>query len=212
MAAREREKRRRAAQRAEHREHRRSRTNLRRKIKRYVFGGIVGLGGVMIVLSLVLPTGGGRNSGALGVGGASSAEEGEQVAIQGSEEIEVGQDHPAYSSFPPTSGWLYNIPLEDITWGPQDEPVENEAQVSYLERGGIMVQYNCPDGCPGLQGQLEIVVNRYPEGVILAPYPDIDATIALTSWGWIDTFESFDDPRIDDFIQAHIGRGPESFR
>ena len=102
--------------------------------------------------------------------------------------------------------------LEDIAWEAMEEPVEDEVQLSYLERGGIMVQYNCPDECPDLQQKLERVVNRYPEGVVLAPYPDMETTLALTSWGWIDAFERFDDPRIDDFIQAHIGRGPESFR
>ena len=212
MAARERERRRKATQRSDNMEQRRSRRRVRRKIKRYFLGGILGLGGLMIVLSLVLPTGGGRNTAALGVGGTSSAEEGVQIAIQVGEVIEVGQGHPAYTTFPPTSGWRYDIPIEEITWGGQEEPVEDEAQVSYLRRGGIMVNYNCPNGCPRLQGQLELVVNRYPEGVILAPYPDMEATIALTSWGWIDTFESFDDPRIDDFIQTHIGLGPDSFR
>ena len=216
MAARERDRRRRATQRAEHREQRRSRRDLRRLIKRYVLGGIVGLGGLMIVLSLVIPTGGGRNSSVLG-GGASSAEEGVQVAIQpgGGIHIEVGQSHAAYSTFPPTSGSHYDIPLEEfeeISWGAQEELVENEVQVSYMERGGIMVQYNCPESCPDLVQQLEGVVNRYPEAVILAPYPDMGSAIALTAWGWIDAFESFDDPRIDDFIQVHIGQGPQSFR
>ena len=211
MAARERERRRKATLRAEHREQRRSKMSLRRQIKRYLFGGIVGLGGLIIVLSLVLPSSGGRNSGGLG-GDISSSEEGIQVAIQVSEQIEVGQVHPAYSTTPPTSGWLYDIPIEEIAWGTREEPVEDEVQVSYLERGGIMVQYNCPDGCPGLQARMELVVSRYPEAVILAPYTGMDATIALTSWGWIDAFDEFDDSRIDAFIQAHIGLGPKSFR
>ena len=90
--------------------------------------------------------------------------------------------------------------------------MEDEEQVSYLVRGGIMVQYNCPDECQWLKERLELVVNRYPEGVVMAPYPAMESMIALTSWGWIDTFENFDDPRIDDFIQTHIGQGPESLR
>ena len=160
------------------------------------------------MLSLVLP----NSLGSVGSSVPSSSEQGVQVSIQRSDEIEVGQAHPAYNTSPPTSGWHYAIPLENITWGALEEPVEDEAQVSYLARGGIMVQYSCPDECPDLQRRLELVVNRYPEGVVLAPYPDMDSTIALTSWGWIDTFELFDDPRVDDFIQAHIGQGPESFR
>jgi hypothetical protein len=160
-----------------------------------------------MVLSLVLP----NSLGQVG-GNAISSAQGVQVTVQENKVVEAEQLHEAYNTSPPTSGWHYDIPLEDIVWGAIDETAENEAQVSYLERGGIMVQYNCPEGCPGLQQQLEQVINRYPEGVILSPYSDMDSTIALTSWGWIDTFEDFDDPRIDDFIQAHIGRGPSSFR
>jgi hypothetical protein len=171
------------------------------------------------VLSLVLPS----SLGKVG-NNPASAEQGAQVTVQENEVVEVEQLHATYNTTPPTSGWHYDIPLEDIVWGASQETVENETQVSYLERGSIMVQYNCPpisidiDGnsdieeCLKLQKQLEQVVNRYPEGVILAPYPNMDSTIALTSWGWIDTFEDFSDPRIDDFIQAHIGNGPSSFR
>ncbi|MBF8267288.1 MAG: hypothetical protein HW388_796 [Dehalococcoidia bacterium] len=124
----------------------------------------------------------------------------------------MGQDHLLYNTTPPTSGWRYDIPLEDISWGVQEEPLEDEVQVSYLERGGIMVQYSCPEVCPDLVQQLEQVVISYPEGVALAPYPNMDSTIALTAWGWIDTFEEFDKVRVEKFIQEHIGRGPESFK
>ena len=192
------------------REARRSRLRLRRRIRRYIFGGIVGFGGLLIIVSLILPDA----LSNLGGNTATSFDQGVRVAIQANQAVEPGQEHPAYSTSPPTSGWYYDIPLEEIRWGPLSEPVENEAQVSYLRRGAIMVQYNCPEGCPGLQEDLRMVVNRYPEGVIMAPYPDMSGRIALTAWGWIDTdtFQNFDDFRIDDFIQKHIGRGPESFR
>ncbi|MDP6102911.1 MAG: DUF3105 domain-containing protein [Dehalococcoidia bacterium] len=208
MAAKEREQRRRAHHRAEIREMRRTRQHSRQRIRRILFGGVAGLGGLVIVLSLVLPS----SLGQVGSQSVSSSEQGVQAAIQRNEDVEAGEAHPAYNTTPPTSGWHYDIPLEDIAWGALDEPVEDEEQVSYLERGGIMVQYNCPDECPDLQQQLEMVVNRYPEGVVLAPYPGMNSTIALTAWGWIDTFRDFDDPRIDDFIQTHIGQGPDSVR
>ena len=208
MAARARDRRRRALERHERRESRRVRQRSRRKFRRYAFGAIVGIGGVMIVLSLIIP----GNLGQVGLTTDSSAEQGVQVSLQGNEVVEPDQPHPAYSTSPPTSGWRYDIPLEDITWGSRDEEVPDEEQVSYLERGAVMVQYNCAEDCTALIDDLESVVNRYPEGVVLAPYSGMDATIALTAWGWIDTFELFDDPRIDDFIRAYIGRGPSTFR
>ena len=208
MAARGRERRRRAQQRADKRESRRGRQQSRKRIRRYVFGAIVGLGGVIIVLSLVIPA----SLGQVGLNTDTSAEQGVEVIIQANEVVEPEQPHPAYSTSPPTSGWRHDIPLEDIAWGKSDEEVANEVQVSYLERGSVMVQYNCPEECPGLVEQLTRVVHSYPEGVVLAPYSEMDSTIALTAWGWIDTFELFDDYRIDDFIQTYLGRGPSSFR
>ena len=208
MASRARDRRRRALERHERRESRRVRQRSRRRLRRWAFGSIVGIGGVMIVLSLVIP----GNLGQVGLTTDSSAEQGVQVSIQTNEVVEPDQPHPAYSTTPPTSGWRYDIPQEDITWGIRDVEVANEEQVSYLERGAVMVQYNCPEECSALIDDLESVVNRYPEGVVLAPYSAMDATIALTAWGWIDTFELFDDPRIDDFIQAYIGRGPSTFQ
>ncbi|MBI4282380.1 MAG: DUF3105 domain-containing protein [Chloroflexi bacterium] len=210
MAARQREQRKKARLRAEAREVRRSRTHLRRRIRRYLVGGIVGFGGLMVVLSMVMP----NTLSNIGPGGRASttSEQGVPVAIQANEVIEAGESHPDYSTNPPTSGWRYDIPLEEMTWGVRQEPVENEAQVAYLERGGIMVQYNCPDGCPEVQQQLERVVNRYPLGVVMVPNPNMDTTIAVTAWGWKLNLESFDDPKIDGFIRAHIDQGPERFQ
>ncbi len=208
MASRDRERRRRALHRAERRESRRERQRHRRRWRRYAFGTIVGIGGVIIVLSLVIP----GSLGQVGLNTDASADQGVQVSIQANEVVEQDQPHPAYSTSPPTSGWRYDIPLEDVAWGAREAEVADEEQVSYLERGGIMVQYNCPEECSALVENLESVVNRYPEGVTLAPYSAMDDRIALTAWGWIDTFEQFSDPRIDDFIQKHIGKGPSSFR
>jgi hypothetical protein len=207
MAAQQRERRRRASLRAESREARRVKRRFRRRIVRSILIVFGGMGGLAIVLALVLPS----SLGQIG-GDTASSEAGIQVATQGSEVIEAGEEHLPYNTTPPTSGWYYEIPLENISWGALQEPVENEVQVAYLERGGVMVQYNCPDDCPDLLPQLERVVNTYPQGVILAPYPDTDSTIALTAWGWIDTFEAFDEVRIEQFIQGHLDQGPESLQ
>ena len=85
------------------------------------------------------------------------------------------------------------------------EPIANVLQVHNLEDGGVMVQYNCPDGCPDLVEELTGVVERYDEGVILAPYTDMDALVALTAWGRIDTMHAFDEDRIVGFIKAYRG-------
>lgn len=127
---------------------------------------------------------------------------------QGREHILPGQLHPPYNSVPPTSGWHY---AETAPWGIHDQPIPDEIQVHNLEHGGILVQYNCPQGCPELVEQLKSVVSRYRSKVILAPYPhpDLKHRIALTAWTWIDTFDEFDEQRIVSFIESFINRGPE---
>jgi hypothetical protein len=107
-----------------------------------------------------------------------------------------------YNSYPPTSGPHYG---SLAPWGIHTTPIQNELQVHNLEDGGVMVQYNCPDGCPELVAQLSGVVSRYDRFVILAPYPDMEARIALTAWGRIDTLETFNESRIVRFIEAYRG-------
>jgi hypothetical protein len=107
-----------------------------------------------------------------------------------------------YNSYPPTSGPHYT---SLAPWGIHTAPIQNELQVHNLEDGGVMVQYNCPNGCPELVAQLSEVVSRYDRFVILAPYPDMEARIALTAWGRIHTLESFNESRIVRFIEAYRG-------
>lgn len=107
-----------------------------------------------------------------------------------------------YNSTPPTSGPHY----ENLArWGIHTEPIPNELQVHNLEDGGVMVQYDCPDGCDALVSELADIVERYPDGVILAPYPDMEHRIALTAWQRLDAFDEFDEDRIVRFIEAYRG-------
>jgi hypothetical protein len=128
---------------------------------------------------------------------------GEAVRTQGNAHItEAQMGQFVYSTTPPTSGpHLGSV----ARWGIHTEPIANELQLHNLEDGGVMVQYNCPDGCDDLVAQLSEIVARYSEQVILAPYPDMDSTIALTAWGRIDTFDGFDQERIERFIKAYRG-------
>ena len=140
----------------------------------------------LIVISLIIPPN--LDLSSLGTGNVSSQEEGGQVQVQGKFEIEPGEPHAPYNSFPPTSGWYYPVDTGDIVWGARDEPIVEEVQVSYLVRGAVLVQYNCAIECPNLVRNLERVVDKYPEAVILAPYENMASTVALTAWGWQDNF------------------------
>ncbi|HYB44472.1 MAG TPA: DUF3105 domain-containing protein [Candidatus Methylomirabilis sp.] len=122
---------------------------------------------------------------------------------QGNAHIQMpGEPHLAYNSVPPTSG--PHLPYL-APWGVHTEPIVKELQVHNLEDGGVVVQYNCPSACPELVDKLTEIVKRYPDRVLLAPYPGMPTRIALTAWTRMDAFDDFDRARIVRFIDAYRG-------
>lgn len=154
---------------------------------------IYSLAGVVVVAIL----------GFLAVRAIVTPSPGQAVPTMGNAHIQenaIGQ--MTYNTTPPTSGPHLG---QLARWGVHTEPIPNEIQVHNLEDGGVLVQYNCPDGCDELVAQLTRIVKRYTDRVILAPYPDMDARIALTAWNRIDKFDEFDEERIVRFIKAYRG-------
>lgn len=112
------------------------------------------------------------------------------------------EPHSPYNSNPPTSGPR----LHDLAdWGVLDLPIPLELQVHNLEHGGVLIQYNCPQGCPELAARLAEAAKPY-ETTIVAPYPLMAPRIALTAWGRVDAFDEFDAERIVRFIEAYLGQ------
>ena len=155
----------------------------------------------ILVASLAIFVGGGLT--ALLLAAVLSPRPGEAVASQGNEHItEAQMGQFAYNTTPPTSG----PHLDSLApWGVRDEPIPNELQVHNLEDGGVIVHYDCPDGCPDLVAQLQDIVGRYRDEVVLEPYPGMKTRIALTAWQRIDQFDQFDEKRIVRFIRAYRG-------
>ena len=73
---------------------------------------------------------------------------------------------------------------------------------------GILVQYNCGDyQCePDLVQKLTDIVESYPPRVFLAPYPGMDAKIALAAPGNLEILETVEEQKIRDFIGRHLSR------
>ncbi len=46
----------------------------------------------------------------------------------------------------------------------------------------------------------KILVKKYSDKVLMAPYQKLDAKIALTAWTRLDKFNDFDTERIEKFI------------
>ncbi len=71
------------------------------------------------------------------------------------------------------------------------------------DKPGILVQYNCAP-CPEVVAKLTRIVERYPRGVYLAPYPRMSPRVALTTLGKLETMDAVDEGRIVAFIQKHL--------
>lgn len=181
---------------------RRVRRQRRRRFLRWGAGLVVGLIAFTFILSLFiqgLPLENLFNR---------DAPDGPGIRIEELEPIHVvpGQEHGAYTSTPATSGWHYAQPLAPARWGIHDTPLADEVLLHNLEHGYVNVHYDCPDGCPELVGQLSQVVNMATEKggkVLMSPYPGMDTRVALTAWTFLDSFDAFDEGRINDFMSSH---------
>jgi hypothetical protein len=127
----------------------------------------------------------------------------------GRQHIPAGTEFDGYNSRPPTSG--PHGPA--VAWGVQNAPVSEESLVHNLEHGGVVIWYNCDGGpqpldepaCDRLIADLTGVVDsRVDDGmyIVLTPYAEMDNRIALTAWQNLDSFDEFDEKRIEAFIKS----------
>ena len=114
-----------------------------------------------------------------------------------------------YNAVPPTSGnhwdWWARC-------GFYEDGLPDERIVHNMEHGNIIVSYNLPDG-PELDR-----LKNFMDGFELAPswgvtrfYDQIpEGTVALTTWGILDTMVGVDEDRIEEFFRTYAGTlGPE---
>lgn len=204
------------------RNERRQRSEARKKRRRtfYIAGGSALA--IIFILSLTLSPGLTGNNPQAGEGGNINF--GGPVEIDpdaGAQHIPVGQRGTGYAVRPPTSGPHWIGPdtwtLADGTvvdspadWGVYQAPLPDEVLIHNLEHGGIGLHYNCPDGCADTVSQLQNLMPRSRAQFILAPYPDMESKIAITSWRHHLFLDEFDKAQIDEFIDEYQDRAPES--
>lgn len=139
----------------------------------------------------------------------------ETFAAQGNVHIPLGTLSPVtYNSTPPTSGPHY----ENLAgWGIHDQPVRYEHLIHNLEDGGVVVYYQCPDGCPEMVEELRAIIEPMADSgmhVVLAPnvpgnsealHEDMGAPIALTAWRKLLLMDEVDEETIRTFIERYEG-------
>jgi Protein of unknown function (DUF3105) len=141
--------------------------------------------------------------------------QGQQVATMEAKHILPTESFNAYNTNPPNSGPHWSAQgIGPINWTVYTTQQRNEGVVHNLEHGGVLLAYD-PSVGQDVVEKLKAVRAGWPKDkygevkIIIEPYAGMDAKIALTAWGWIDKMDTFDQARIQGFILAHIGKGPE---
>jgi Protein of unknown function (DUF3105) len=107
-----------------------------------------------------------------------------------------------YDSLPPTSGPHF---AATIATGIYSSPIPDGFTVHALEHGHIDIQY-APNLPADQIADLTRIAKRYGDDVVLAPYPELRAGIALTAWGRIELLDHYDQNSIATFVERLRGR------
>ncbi len=125
--------------------------------------------------------------------------------------VPVGTDI-AYASTPPCIG--DHFPTWSA-WGASSDPVEPGYFVHNLEHGGVVLLYDCPDGCADVVAALGAFAASVPDDdggafrYILSPYSGMSTRIAAVAWGVVYRADTVETADLDEFVAAHYRHGPE---
>jgi hypothetical protein len=153
-----------------------------------------------------------ESGGASETGGAAVPDISEvAVPIEGFDHIPQGET-AVYDHYPPSSGQHWGVTAE---WGIYANPVPPEVWVHNLEHSGIVLLYNCPDGCPDLVEDLTNWSRNAPDSkwgypkILMFPDDRIESQIVALAWGWQLDMDRFDGGMLNVFYTRHIDNGPE---
>lgn len=123
---------------------------------------------------------------------------------------DVSQPHVEYNSTPGSSGPHVGLLAN---WGVHEEPLPEELFIHNLEDGGVVITYDCPDGCDALKEDLTGLVEDVGGNVVLTPYDGIvhdgveyrAAAIAWTRVFYFDELTEENESEIRTFINIYEG-------
>lgn len=148
---------------------------------------------------------------------------GQKIADLGRKHVPIGEK-VEYNSNPPTSGSHYD---DWVRSGVYTEARDDRNLVHSLEHGYVIMSYKCglsqtvatpsaslrsdnKEQCETRQKQLaQIYEKKGKRKLIVIPRSNLDTNFALTAWTYIDKFDTFDQARIEKFIDVHRDQGPE---
>src|SRR3989344_3698221 len=103
---------------------------------------------------------------------------GEYFQAQSRDHIQVGVQHPAYNSNPPTGGWHYDQPAQT---GIYDVEIPDEKLVHNLEHSHVWIAHK-PDLPAEQIEKLADIAKDYGSKIIMTPRLANDAPIAIVAW------------------------------
>ncbi len=128
--------------------------------------------------------------------------------------IPLETDPGLYNSDPPTSGLHYASELDAGFYEANSYKFPAGYLVHNLEHGYVIFWYNCglldEPGCTALKEQIKTTMDDLGGVKLIAyPWPSLDVPLALTSWGRLEKFESFDAEKAKAFYRANLNKAPE---
>ncbi len=123
------------------------------------------------------------------------------------------ETHVPYNSSPPSSGPHVGFLA---AWGEQEAPVRPEIFLHNLEDGGVVLTYDCPDGCDDIVLGLRAAVSRdFPgENLLMTEYsgivdstgtPHLGAAVAWTRVLYFDDWSEETQDEVYAFIRLFEG-------
>ncbi|HEY2509872.1 MAG TPA: DUF3105 domain-containing protein [Polyangiaceae bacterium] len=142
----------------------------------------------------------------------------EQHPIEGYTHVTVCSP-VSYDTKPPSSGNHYPIWTAYKTY---TTPVPEGFYVHNLEHGGIVLTYNCPNGCDADVAAAQAMLDALPTDPIctsqgstarrrsvMTPDPNLDVPFAASAWGWTLRANCFDADAFQSFALRHYDQGRE---
>jgi hypothetical protein len=129
----------------------------------------------------------------------------EEFPDQGAEHFEAPPLDFEYNSFPATSGPHAH---QTIIWDIYTEPLPEFNLVHNLEHGGIVVQFGESVSADDVEALFGWYVGS-PDGLVVAPLPELGDKVAATAWQHLLTCTGFDEGALTAFRDAYRFNGPE---
>jgi hypothetical protein len=123
---------------------------------------------------------------------------------------DVSQAHEPYNSTPGSSGPHVG---QLASWGVHEDPIPEELFIHNLEDGGVVITYDCPEGCDDLKADLTEFVEDEGGRVVLTPYEGIEhegvsyrvAAVAWTRIFYFDELTDENESELRTFISIYEG-------